>query len=259
MFSLALVSARQDPAACASEFQDVQRTTGLSAAEIDHYIIDSTTTGLGDLSGMDGIIVGGSSLNVTDDTHSPYQQHVHRELAQLLDIDVPTLFICFGNTYLADITGGTVDRRHPEPAGRTTIELTEAGRQDPLTRHLPDTFSAFTGHKEAVSAVGPGVRVLATGPACPVQLVRANRSTWASQFHPDLDYEGMAARMSFNLTGGYFSPEDYEGIVAGLAEVDTSASNSIMRSFIQLCRIWQREDTSSSPAHSSTRPTVGAH
>ncbi|MCF4006617.1 glutamine amidotransferase [Corynebacterium uropygiale] len=259
MFSLALVSARQDPAACASEFQDVQRTTGLRPSDIDHRIIDSTTVTLGDMRGVDGVIVGGSSLNVTDDVHSPYQQHVHRELAQLLELDVPTLFICFGNTYLADITGGTVDRCHPEPAGSTTVELTDAGRTDPLTQHLPDSFHAFTGHKEAVSAVGQGVRVLASGPTCPVQLVRANRSTWASQFHPDLDYEGMAARMSFNLTGGYFSPEDYEGIVARLAAVETAAANSIMRRFVEICRAWPLGGSELEAERHAERSRVGAH
>ncbi|MBZ8177811.1 glutamine amidotransferase [Corynebacterium sp. 3HC-13] len=238
MVSLLLISSRQDPAACASEFHDVVRTAGISSGELSHQIVDSTLATLRDLNSYDGIIVGGSALNVTDTTHYPYQQHVHRELEQLLTLDIPTLFICFGNTYLADLTGGSVTRDYGEPAGKTWVELTESGKKDLLTAHLPQQFSAYTGHKEAVKEVGRGVDILATGPQCPVQMVRANDSTWACQFHPDLDHEGMCARMGFNLTGGYFSPEDFDTITAELASVSTSAANSIMKRFVEIAQEW---------------------
>lgn len=235
MVSVLLVSPRQDAAVAAAEYRDVIRATGLSTEELIQRMLDGPESRIGDLTGFDGVIVGGSALNVTNARYDAWQLQVHAELSWLARQETPTLAVCYGTTFLAHATGGEVGHSHPEASGPTVVELTAAGRVDPLTRGLPERFTSLTGHTENVTAVGPGAVVLATGPTCPVQMVRFNDSTWACQFHADMDAAAMKARMDFYFDYGYFSPQDYDGIVAHLPSVDTTWSNQLLRTFVLRC------------------------
>ncbi|WP_080794876.1 glutamine amidotransferase [Corynebacterium pacaense] len=235
MVSILLVQPRQGEAARAAEYRDFLQSTGLRPEELSSRMLDSTDTFIGSLEGFDGVIVGGSPLNVTNADYDPWQRHVHSELDRLARHHLPTLFICFGNTLLAHLDGGEIGRTHPEASGPTSVVLTEEGRRDVLTRDLPDRFTSFTGHTENVISAAPSHRVLASGPNCPVQMVRASASTWAVQFHADMDATAMKNRMDFYFNYGYFSPEDYESIIAGLPSVDSVYANRILRNFVEVC------------------------
>lgn len=219
----------------AAEYQDVLKATGLEPEELTQRMLDSEEAVIGDLSGFDGVIVGGSSLNVTDFEYSPWQRQVHRELTRLAEAPIPTLLVCYGASFLTYATGGTVGRSHPESSGPTIVELTAAGRRDPLTANLPERFTSLTGHTENIERIGRGSVVLATGPSCPVQMIRTNEWTWACQFHADMDAVAMKARMDFYFDYGYFSPADYEAIISHLPSVDTTWSHQVMRNFVAHC------------------------
>ena len=87
--------------------------------------------------------------------------------------------------------GGLVDRTYAEPISALPITLTEAGRADPLLGVLPPTFDAFLGHKEAVTRLPRGAVRLAASPTCPVHAFRIGTRVYATQFHPELDVEGL--------------------------------------------------------------------
>lgn len=218
----------------AAEYQDIVRATGLAEKEVHQRMLDSPSAALGDVSGFDGIIVGGSPLHMTATTaeEAAWQRRVHEEFDRLIASPTPTVFLCYGTGYVAHAGGGTVGLSHPEVPGVTRVELTPEGLADPLTAGLPSAFTSLTGHTENVQSVGSSTVVLATGPTCPVQMLRANPSTWACQFHPDLDAPGIAVRMSFYTDHGYFDPEAYSSIVDSLEGVDTTASNSILQNFV---------------------------
>ncbi|MDO5097736.1 MAG: glutamine amidotransferase [Corynebacterium sp.] len=219
-----------------SELGDIIRTTGISPAEIAHINIDSTAVSVPDPQNYLGIIVGGSALNVTNETYDEYQRHVHAQLRSLIESATPTLFVCFGLGWLAAETGGSVDQSHPEETGGSTITLEEAAGTDPLCVGLPQVFQGLSGHKESVASVGPEVTVLASGPTCPYQLIRYRDNIWASQFHGEMDAHAMEVRMKFFMNSGYFSPDDYEKIVATLPGIDTSSAHQLVRNFYAYCR-----------------------
>ncbi len=238
MPSILLLSLRSGALArevAAVEYRDFLRATGLRTEELTLRMLDSPEATVGDLTGFDGVLVGGSSLNITDEHWSPWQHRVHEELAQLAMSDLPVFFICYGTSWLAHATGGTVGQTHPETSGGTLVELTAAGREDVLTRDLPPAFTSLTGHRENVLSLGHDVEVLAGGPTCPVQMIRFGENSWASQFHAEMDAEAMKARMDFYYDYGYFSPADYESIVAGLPAVDTTWSGRLLRNFVTHC------------------------
>lgn len=238
MASILLVSLRTGELArevAAAEYRDFLQATGLRREELTLRMLDHPGATVGDVSGFDGVVVGGSSFNITDPRWGRLQRHIHAQLARLAASPVPTFFVCYGNSWLAHVTGGAVGVTHPENSGPTVVELTDAGREDVLTRDLPTRFTSLTGHKENIVRVGGRATVLATGPTCPVQMIRVGSDTWSSQFHVEMDAVAMKARMDFYYDYGYFSPADYDTIVAGLPQVDTTHSHQLLRNFVAHC------------------------
>ncbi|NLF92162.1 MAG: glutamine amidotransferase [Corynebacterium marinum] len=219
----------------AAELHDFLRATNLDPAELTHVNIAEVSVDAGDLEGYDGIMVGGSSLNITTRHWDDWQLHVHAELARLCASGVPVFLVCYGASWLTHFTGGTVGPTYAEGSGRTIIELTEEGRRDPLCAGLPDVFTSLTGHTESIEKPGRDVVVLATGPTCPVQFLRFGEQVWATQFHTDMDAEAMQDRMDFYYDYGYFSPDDYHTIVASLPSIDTTWANRLLENFVNYC------------------------
>ncbi|MDO4908505.1 MAG: glutamine amidotransferase [Corynebacterium sp.] len=228
-----LVSPRSGAEILAAEHRDFLVATGLD--HLDQAVLDTADATLPDLSQYSGIFIGGSPFNMTSEQYSDWQLHVHRILGELIDAPLKVMFVCFGAGFATVYKGGQVARTHPESSGPTTVDLTEAGLHDPLTRTLPNHFTALTGHTENIEVPAQGSRVLATSPTCPVQILRVNETTWACQFHAEMDAIAMKNRMDFYFDYGYFAPEEYENIVKKLPSIDTRWAAQLLRNFIALC------------------------
>ena len=111
-----------------------------------------------------------------------------------------------------------VDRSWPEPVGPLSVSLTAQGEADPLFAGVPTDFAAYGGHKEAMVTMPASAVQLATSAACPVQAFRVGSNVYATQFHPELDLEGVCTRIEVYKNAGYFPPErgrDPQGTLAG--------------------------------------------
>ncbi|WP_018295538.1 glutamine amidotransferase [Corynebacterium lubricantis] len=235
MSKILLLSLRDGPlgnSIAAAEARDVMAATGLNNDTMVHRIMGTTDQIIGSLDGISGVIVGGSSLNILNDTWSPWQHHVHTQLDSLIDDSLPVFLICYGASWLTNHTGGSVSHDHAEESGPSCVKLTAAGRIDPLLRGFPTTFTSLTGHTENAEHVSDRLTVLASGPTCPVQLVRYRTQVWASQFHAEMDAQAMKTRMDFYYDYGYFAPEDYDQIVESLPSIDTKWSNKLLHRFV---------------------------
>ncbi|WKD57644.1 glutamine amidotransferase [Corynebacterium capitovis DSM 44611] len=239
MPSFLLISLRNGeigPAVAAAELHDVLESTGLGAADVEMRVIASVNDTVGPLDGFAGVIVGGSSLNITSPSYSPWQLHIHAQLSQVLSSGVPTFFVCFGISWLVDNLGGTVSHSAPEVSGPTVVNLTPAGREDPLLDGFPTTFQAFTGHTENPEVLPSPLEILATGPTCPTQIVRYGSNVWATQFHAEMDATAMKRRMDFYYDYGYFPLTEYDTIVSALPQIDVHWANTLLRRFTEFCR-----------------------
>lgn len=232
MHKILVVSPRPGAAVAQAEFDDFLGTSGMQKSELDHYMIANEHTELPDLRNYVGVMVGGSPFNVTNESYCDHQLAVHEQLSTILHSDIPSLFVCFGTGLSQALRGGTVGHTHPEEAGVTSVTLTDAAAQDPLTHSLPARFQAFTGHKENVVIPAPGSTVLATGPGGFVHMVRTHAHSWSCQFHPEMDAPGMKRRMSFYTQHGYFDEKDFARIGAELDAADVSAAHTIVHNFI---------------------------
>ncbi|MEE1621845.1 glutamine amidotransferase [Zafaria sp. Z1313] len=187
-----------------------------------------------------GILVGGSPFNSSDphDHKDAAQREVEAGLGRLLDHvvehDVPFLGACYGVGTLGTHQGAVVDRRFGEPVGTSAIELTDEGVSDPLTAGMPRRFTAFVGHKEAVSELPPHAVLLATSGPCPVQMFRIKKNLYATQFHPELDPAGLATRIAVYRDAGYFPPSDAERLTREALAADVPWPGVLLRNFVRI-------------------------
>ncbi|MDK8796696.1 glutamine amidotransferase [Corynebacterium sp. MSK044] len=223
------------PAVSHAEYHDTLRATGLSTDDIELRSIPDETTTVGSLDGINGIFVGGSSLNITNEEYSPWQKHIHEILAELAEGDIPVFFVCYGISWLTHHLGGQVGHSHPENSGPTIVSALPAAEEDPLMAGLPKLFTALTGHTENPLASPEGATLLAEGPSCPVQILRYRDRVWATQFHAEMDAPAMKTRMDFYYDYGYFPQDEYDNIVAALPSVDTTAANALVKRFAEFC------------------------
>ncbi|MDU0477732.1 glutamine amidotransferase [Staphylococcus chromogenes] len=235
MLKFLLISARPGAAQQAAEYRDFLVNSGLRPWELDHVWLDSEHAKLPDLSPYAGIFIGGSPFNVTTARPTAAQLHIEQELLGPAQSDIPSLYVCFGNSLLTTHFGGLVAQAYQEDAGQTWVELTSAGRKDPLLSNLPLRFTSLTGHTESVLRLPETAELLATGPTCPVQMFRLGNSTWSCQFHADMDVAAMHVRMGFYRNNGYFDPLEFEQVASKVAKVQTKYANQILRNFVSWC------------------------
>jgi len=201
--------------------------------------LDQRALGDIDLRDWSGIWLGGGPFNYSDaeESKSPVQRRVEADLRGLLDAvtgaDFPFLGACYGVGALGNHQRGVLSRRYAEPVGLVRVALTPPGRRDPLLRDLPDTFDAFTGHKEAISKLPGHAVLLASSAACPVQAFRFGANVYATQFHPELDAEGLCTRIEVYKHAGYFDPAQAEELKALARRSDVRHPPAILRAFVR--------------------------
>lgn len=233
-----LLASRAEDAAAEDEYAAYLRYAGLAAEELRRIRLEAAPLPDFDLTEYSGVIVGGSPFTSSDPaSHKSATQHrVEQELARLLDRiveqDFPFLGACYGVGTLGAHQGAVIDRTFGEQLGGVEIELTEAGLADPVLHGMPRRFTAFTGHKEACTRLPSHAVLLASSQACPVHMFRIKQNLYATQFHPELDAEGLVTRIDIYRHAGYFPPESAEELMADARTYTATEPMKILRNFV---------------------------
>ena len=234
-----LLASRAEDAAAEEEYQAYLRFGGLVPEDLQRIRMEAAPLPPLELSAYSGVIVGGSPFTSSDppEHKSPAQKRVEKELAQLLDTivaaDFPFLGACYGVGTLGVHQGAVIDRTYGEGLGGVTIKLTAEGIQDPLLQGMSERFVAFTGHKEACTVLPGHAVLLASSAACPVQMFRIKRNLYATQFHPELDAEGLITRIDTYRHAGYFPPEAAEQLMADARKITATEPMKILGNFVR--------------------------
>ncbi|MFJ6156377.1 glutamine amidotransferase [Pseudarthrobacter sp. NPDC092184] len=238
MLPFLLLASRAEDAAADDEYAAYLRYGGLEEREMRRVRLEAAPLPDLDLAQYSGVIVGGSPFTSSDppEQKSPVQHRVERELSGLLDVlvarDFPFLGACYGVGTLGTHQGAVIDRTYGEPLGGVEIELTEAGLEDPVLKGMPGSFTAFTGHKEACTALPPHAVLLARSEACPVHMFRIRTNLYATQFHPELDVDGLVTRIDIYRNAGYFPPESAEDLMENARQFTVTEPMKVLRNFV---------------------------
>lgn len=233
------LASRVDDVAAGNEHAALLRLGGLDERDLHRVRMEAGPLPAFDLDDYSGVIVGGSPFNSSDpvEEKSPTQRRVEAELSQLLDEivarDVPFLGACYGVGTLGTHQGAVIDETYGEEVAPVTVRLTPEGRADPLLDGVPDEFAAYVGHKEAVREVPAHVSVLASSDTCPVQMFRVKENLYATQFHPELDLDGILTRIDVYRGHGYFPPEEFDDVAATVRSRHVWAPRLILENFVR--------------------------
>jgi GMP synthase (glutamine-hydrolysing) len=234
-----LLATRAEDQAAADEYAAMLAATGLDEPQLHRVRLEAGPLPALDLDRYAGVVLGGGPFDSSrpEREKSATQRRVEAELRGLLDElvarDFPFLGACYGVGTLGVHQGGVVDGTYAEPISAVPITLTEPGRADPLLAGLPATFDAFVGHKEACRVLPPTAVLLASSPTCPVQMFRVRRNLYATQFHPELDVDGIVARIRIYQHYGYYPPETMDQIIAGVRDAVVTAPPRILANFVE--------------------------
>ncbi|MDZ5620212.1 glutamine amidotransferase [Nocardioides bizhenqiangii] len=237
-----LLSIRTEERAALEEHAAFSRFLGIAADELHRIELGTAPLPSIDLDDWAGIILGGGAFNASDpeESKSPAQLLAERDLGRLLDDvtarDYPFLGACYGIGSIGLHQGAVVDRSFPEGVGPVSVELTDEGLADPLFAGMPREFRAYGGHKEAISRLPEHAVALATSEAAPVQAFRVGKQVYATQFHPELDLDGILTRIAVYAHHGYFDPSEQEALSAAAAAVTVTHPMTILRNFAARCR-----------------------
>ncbi len=234
-----LLATRAEDLPADEEYASFLRYTGLTESELVRVRLESGPMPSLRLDELSGIFVGGGPFNASDAAQlkSPVQHRVEAEFAALLDEvvsrDFPFLGACYGVGTVGAYLGAQIDRTYSEPIGVVPVTLTPAGADDPLLHGMPATFEAFVGHKEAISSLPASAVLLASSPRCPVQMFRVGENVYATQFHPELDVDGIITRIHAYAGYGYFAPHELEVTLASVQRAPVSHPSRILRTFVE--------------------------
>lgn len=234
-----LLATRAEDLPADEEYALFLRYSGLAESELRRIRLEAGSMPDLDLDEVSGIFVGGGPFNASDpqERKSPVQLRVEAEFAALLDrvvpADFPFLGACYGIGTVGAHQGALIDRRFGEPIGVVDVETTAAGADDPLLEGLPRTFSAFVGHKEAISELPPRATLLASSATCPVQMFRVGQNVYATQFHPELDLDGITTRIHAYAGHGYFAADELDLTLASAGRLPVTHTGRILRNFVE--------------------------
>lgn len=162
-------------------FAEVIRDRG---ATLDEWLLPESAEPPADPLGYDAVFVLGGSMNTDEGDRHEWIGTERGLLGRLLEHRVPLLGLCLGGQMVA-AAAGAVPRRAPRPEiGWHRVEVTEAGREDPLLGPLAPGFEVFQWHSYEFP-LPPGAVALARSEVC-LQAARIGELAWAIQFHPEV-------------------------------------------------------------------------
>ena len=234
-----LLATRAEDLPADEEYALFLRYSGLTEDQLLRVRLEAGPMPAFDLDELSGIFVGGGPFNASDPPakKSVIQHRVEAEFQTLLDRvvdrDFPFLGACYGIGTIGVHQGAVIDRTYPEPISVVPVTLTEAGASDPLLEELPREFAAFVGHKEAITVLPESATLLASSPDCPVQMFKVGQNVYATQFHPELDVDGITTRIHAYAGYGYFAADELELTLAAVRRAAVSHPSRMLRTFVE--------------------------
>lgn len=144
----------------------------------------------------DLVLMGGSG-DYSVAQGGPWLDGALDAMRQLHDSGKPTFASCWGFQALARALGGeVVSELQRAEVGTIEIQLTDAGRQDPVMGPLGERFLAQAGHQDVVTRLPAGATLLASSQRCVNQAFSfAGKPIYCTQFHPELDRRSLLERV----------------------------------------------------------------
>jgi len=147
---------------------------------------------LPDLDGFDRLVVMGGSMGVADEAEHSWLAHEKARIDEAISTGKSVVGICLGAQLIAEVLGASVYQNPVKEIGWFPIELTEAGRGDPICAGLTTQAEVFHWHGDTFTLPCGAVH-LARSAHCEQQGFLFDGRVLALQFHLESTPESVAA------------------------------------------------------------------
>ena len=131
---------------------------------------------------FDAMVVMGGPMGACDDADHPWLVAERSCIGDAVQAGLPFFGACLGSQLLAASLGARVYTGATPEVGVLDVELTDAGRDDPVLGGLPASFPTLQWHSDSFE-LPPDAVGLATSPAYANQAFRVGAAAYAVQFH----------------------------------------------------------------------------
>jgi GMP synthase (glutamine-hydrolysing) len=183
------------------------------------------------------IVLGGPDS--ANDTTTKMVAEIER-LKEALAANIPYLGICLGLQALVKAAGGEVVKcKRKELGFRDSnnelfrIELTEAGKNDPLFERLGNHFPVFEVHGETV-VITNHMTLLGAGKECKNQIVKVAEKSYGIQCHFELTREMFVQWMDYIPELGAIDQEQCVVDYGSFYEDYTFTGKQLFRNFLKI-------------------------
>lgn len=165
-------------------FSEVIAERGVEAVPVE---IDEGEP-LPDWRGFDAVLAMGGPMGAYEDSQHPWLTAEKELVGEAVEAGRPFLGVCLGVQLLAAALGAEVAPMGSAEVGLLPVELTEAGRGDPLFAGVPEPLLTLQWHGDSFE-LPEGATLLASSPAAPHQAFRVGDSAYGIQFHLEVTPE----------------------------------------------------------------------
>lgn len=159
------------------------------------------------------LIVMGGAMNIYEEAKFPWLAAEKQFIKKAVEEGKIVVGICLGAQLIADVLGGKVTQNPVKEIGWYPINLTDAGKENPMFEGLPETFTVFHWHGDTFEIPDGAIHLASSGP-CPNQAYLYKDKVLGLQFHIEVTHETLAAmttEMDDELTqGGPFVQDIYQ-------------------------------------------------
>jgi GMP synthase-like glutamine amidotransferase len=135
----------------------------------------------------DALWVMGGPMDVWEETEHPWLKAEKQAIKEWVQVrGKPYMGLCLGHQLLGSALGGKVGKMPKAEVGILDIDLTEAGRADPLFAGIASPFQALQWHGAAVLEAPEGAVILGSSPVCANQAMRIGDLAYGLQCHTEL-------------------------------------------------------------------------
>lgn len=138
---------------------------------------------------------------LTGGPHSVYKENAPRVPAQLFELGIPVLGICYGMQLMAYTLGGTVEPCNVKECGSTLTYVDD--ENCPIFSGIKNETHMLMSHSDCVSALPEGFHVVAHTENCEIaSMSDESRKLYGVQFHPEVERSQRGADVIRNFVLG---------------------------------------------------------